>query len=283
MTMKVIKTVTEMRDWSSAAKKEDKRIGLVPTMGFLHEGHLSLIRRAKQESDTVVVSIYVNPAQFAPSEDLDRYPRDFERDQQLCSQEGVDAIFYPDEMYAPDHRTYVVTDELSKVLCGVSRPEHFRGVTTIVAKLFNTVKPDTAVFGQKDAQQALIIKRMTADLDFDIKIIIGPIIRESDGLAVSSRNKYLTPEQRSQAAVLYKSLIAAEKQYGEGITDPDFIRNKMKKIISEQPSAKIDYIELRDADTLTGPQLGKNDVLAALAVFFDNTRLIDNIILKKRR
>jgi len=283
MTMKVIKTAAEMQAWSSARIREGIRIGLVPTMGFLHEGHLSLIRRAKQESETVVVSIYVNPAQFAPGEDLDRYPRDFERDRQLCRQEGVDAVFYPSEMYAPNHKTYVVTNELSKVLCGVSRPDHFRGVTTIVAKLFNSVKPDIAVFGQKDAQQALIIKRMKEDLNFDIKIIISPIVRESDGLAVSSRNKYLTPEQRSQAAVLYKSLLEAEQMYEHGNMDPDLIKRKMREIISEQPLAKIDYIELTDADTLTRPEPGKNDVLAALAVFFDKTRLIDNTILKKRR
>jgi len=283
MTMKVIKTVAEMREWTLSRKKAGRQVGLVPTMGFLHEGHLSLIRRAKQESDAVVVSIYVNPTQFAPGEDLDRYPRDFKRDQQLCLQEGVDAVFYPDEMYAPDHKTYVVTEELSKILCGVSRPDHFRGVTTIVAKLFNSVQPDTAVFGQKDAQQALIIKRMAADLNFGINIIISPIIRENDGLAVSSRNKYLTPEQRQQAAVLYRSLRAAEQEYEQGNVDPVSIKNKMKEIISEQPLAKIDYIALVNADTLTRPKPGTNDVLAALAVFFDKTRLIDNTILKKRR
>ncbi len=283
MKMKVIKTIKNMKEWSSARKKEGLSIGFVPTMGFLHEGHLSLIRRARREADEVAVSIYVNPTQFAPGEDLDTYPRDFAKDEQLCRQEGVNAVFYPDEMYGPDHKTYVVTEELAKVLCGVTRPAHFRGVTTIVAKLFNIVKPDKAVFGQKDAQQALILKRMVEDLNFDLEIIISPIIREKDGLAVSSRNKYLTPEQRAQAAVLHRSLKAAGQEYMNGNSSPVSIINKMKQLILEQPLAKIDYIELVDAITLAGPQLEKNDVLAAVAVFFDKTRLIDNTILEKRR
>ena len=281
--MKVIKSIEDMKEWSSSRKRQGLSISLVPTMGFLHDGHLSLIRRAKQEADEVVVSIYIHPTQFAPGEDLDTYPRDFEKDQQLCRREGVDVVFYPTEMYSQNHKTYVVTDELSTVLCGVSRPAHFRGVTTIVAKLFNIVNPENAVFGQKDAQQALILKRMVEDLNFDLKIIISPIIREKDGLAVSSRNKYLSPEQRSQAAVLHRSLKAAEREYEEGNTDPVSIKTKMKQIISEQGLARIDYIELVDAETLAGPELEKNDVLAALAVFFDKIRLIDNIILKKRR
>ncbi len=282
--MKVIKTIEEMRHWVRRAKQSEQRIGFVPTMGYLHQGHLSLIRQARKHADQIVVSIYVNPTQFGPNEDFDRYPRDFKRDEQLCRQEGVNVVFYPtdNEMYLPAHKTYVITEELSQVLCGRSRPTHFRGVTTIVAKLFNIVQPDIAVFGQKDAQQAIIIKRMVKDLNFPVEIIVAPIVRESDGLAMSSRNKYLSPKQRQEATVLYRSLLLAQKEYARGNTDLNAIKEKMRRLIQTESSGKIDYIEAVDADTLSEPQVRTQNILLALAVYFGKTRLIDNTILQKR-
>ncbi len=281
--MKVIKTIEEMRHWVRRAKQSEQRIGFVPTMGYLHQGHLSLIRQARKHADQIVVSVYVNPTQFGPNEDFDRYPRDFKRDEQLCRQEGVNVVFYPadNEMYLPAHKTYVITEELSQVLCGRSRPTHFRGVTTIVAKLFNIVQPDIAVFGQKDAQQAIIIKRMVNDLNFPVEIIVAPIVRESDGLAMSSRNKYLSPRQRKEATVLYRSLLLAEKEYANGNSDLNAIKEKMRRLIQTESSGRIDYIEAVDADTLSEPQPNTRNILLALAVYFGKTRLIDNTILQK--
>ncbi len=282
MTMKVIRTIPEMRSWSREIKNNGHAIGFVPTMGFLHEGHLSLIREAKKHADKVVVSIYVNPTQFGPGEAFEKYPRNFARDEKLCLNEGVDAVFYPDDqqMYGPLHKTYVITEDLSKVLCGRSRPGHFRGVTTIVAKLFNIVQPDFAVFGQKDAQQAIIIKRMVEDLNFPVEIVVAPIIRETDGLAMSSRNKYLSPQQRKEATVLYRSLKMAEREFKNGNYDLEAIKAKMRNLIEAESSGQIDYIEAVDAETLGEPAPGKRPVLLALAVFFPPARLIDNIILK---
>ncbi|APF17216.1 Pantothenate synthetase [Caldithrix abyssi DSM 13497] len=283
MTMKVIKTIPEMRAWTQAVKARGETVGFVPTMGFLHEGHLSLIRQAKKRAQRVVVSIYVNPTQFGPNEDFEKYPRDFERDEQLCKAEGVDAVFYPDdnEMYSSLHKTYVITEDLSQVLCGRSRPTHFRGVTTVVAKLFNIVQPDFAVFGQKDAQQAIIIKRMAEDLNFPVEIVVAPIIREKDGLAMSSRNKYLSPRQRKEATVLYRSLKMAEQEYSNGNHDIEDIKKKMRQLIEAESSGKIDYIEAVDAETLGPPRPGERPILIALAVYFEPARLIDNIILQK--
>lgn len=280
--MKVIRTISEMRSWSKEIKNNGYILGFVPTMGFLHEGHLSLIREAKKHADKVVVSIYVNPTQFGPGEDFEKYPRDFARDEKLCLKEGVDAVFYPDDqqMYGPLHKTYVITEDLSKVLCGRSRPGHFRGVTTIVAKLFNIVQPDFAVFGQKDAQQAIIIKRMVEDLNFPVEIVVAPIIREADGLAMSSRNKYLSPQQRKEATVLYRSLKLAEREFKRGNFDLEAIKAKMRHLIETESTGQIDYIEAVDAETLGKPVPGKRSVLLALAVFFHPARLIDNIILK---
>ena len=282
MSMKVIRTIPEMQAWSKEIKMQGHTIGFVPTMGFLHEGHISLIRQAKKQAQKVVVSIYVNPTQFGPGEDFEKYPRDFERDERLCAAEGVDAIFYPDdrEMYTPLHKTYVITEDLSKVLCGRSRPTHFRGVTTIVAKLFNIVQPDLAVFGQKDAQQAIIIKRMVADLNFPLKIVVAPIVREADGLALSSRNKYLNEKQRKEATVLFRSLKLAENEYRNGNHDLEDIKAKMRKLINTESSGRIDYIEAVDAETLGKPLPGQRPVLLALAVYFEPARLIDNTILK---
>ena len=280
--MKVIRTISEMRSWSKEIKNNGYILGFVPTMGFLHEGHLSLIREAKKHADKVVVSIYVNPTQFGPGEDFEKYPRDFARDEKLCLKEGVDAVFYPDDqqMYGPLHKTYVITEDLNKVLCGRSRPGHFRGVTTIVAKLFNIVQPDFAVFGQKDAQQAIIIKRMVEDLNFPVEIVVAPIIREADGLAMSSRNKYLSPQQRKEATVLYRSLKLAEREFKRGNFDLEAIKAKMRHLIETESTGQIDYIEAVDAETLGKPVPGKRSVLLALAVFFHPARLIDNIILK---
>lgn len=283
MTMKVIDSLTSMRDWSRTQHKQDLTVGLVPTMGFLHEGHLSLIRVAKQHCDRVVVSIFVNPTQFAPGEDLESYPRDYEHDHQHCESEGVSVVFYPsnESMYPANYKTYVLTEELSARLCGVSRPIHFRGVTTILAKLFNIVEPDIAVFGQKDAQQAIIIKRMVEDLNFDVNIIIAPTIREADGLAMSSRNKYLTKEEREEAPVLYRSLQMAKREFESSHPDPETIRKRIVHMIEKAPTAKIDYVRIVNTEDLTASNLEKGNILIALAVHFGKARLIDNIIIKR--
>jgi len=271
-----------MRSWSRQIRRQGHTIGFVPTMGYLHQGHLSLIRAAKKQAEQVVASIYVNPTQFAPGEDLQSYPRDFKRDRQLCEQEGVDVIFYPSdkEMYTPFHKTYVITEGLSKILCGQSRPSHFRGVTTIVAKLLNIVKPHVAVFGQKDFQQAVIIRRMVEDLNFDVQIFVAPIVREADGLAMSSRNKYLTVAQRSQATILYRSLQRAKQEFSKGNRSAEAISTQIRKLINTAPEAKIDYIEIVDAETLKAARLGQRPALVALAVYFGQTRLIDNTVLE---
>lgn len=278
--MKVIKSISEMKQWSDAQRSKQLRIGFVPTMGFLHEGHLSLMRIAKEKSDAVVVSIFVNPTQFAPSEDFDRYPRDLDRDSALCEKEGISVIFSPssEDMYPENHRTYVITDQLSQILCGKSRPTHFKGVTTIVCKLFNIVKPHIAIFGQKDAQQAIILKRMIDDLNMDIEMIIAPIVREPDGLAMSSRNKYLSENERREATLLYQSLKMAEKEFGK-IKIKNKIKNKMVKMIEENSSGRIDYVEIVDGETLAEPTQKSKRILIALAVYFDQTRLIDNILI----
>jgi len=279
--MKVIESVTGMTVFSRQAHLQHQRIGLVPTMGYLHEGHLSLIRLARKESDRVVVSIFVNPSQFAPGEDFEKYPRDFERDQSLCRQEGVDCIFHPPaaEMYSSVHRTYVITDQLSAKLCGLSRPTHFQGVTTIVAKLFNIIQPDTAVFGQKDAQQSLIIRRMVSDLNFPVKIMVAPIVRDTDGLALSSRNKYLSPAQRAAAPVLYQALQEAEHLIGVGETSSAKIREAMMTMIKAVPEASLDYLAIVDFQHLEPVREIASGTLIAVAVYFGATRLIDNIII----
>ncbi len=283
MTPKVIKTIGEMRRLSRQWREEGQRIALVPTMGFLHEGHLSLIRRARKAADKTVVSIYVNPTQFAPGEDLDKYPRDFERDLKLCAEERADAVFFPEnrEMYPPGYQTYVLNEHLSDKLCGQTRPTHFKGVTTIVAKLFNIVDADAAVFGQKDAQQALIIRNMARDLNFHTDIIVAPIVRESDGLAMSSRNKYLTPDQRKQALVLNKSLRYAEKQWQEGLRDMARLKADIRAMISANSACRVDYVAFVDARTLEEADSRSPEILLALAVFIGTTRLIDNVLLKR--
>ncbi len=279
--MKIITQIADMQIEADHLRRRGKKIGLVPTMGFLHEGHLSLIREAKKNSDVLVMSIFVNPTQFGPHEDFQDYPRDFNRDAELAKSVGCDIIFYPDviEIYPDHYLTYVSVEKITKVLCGVSRPTHFRGVTTIVAKLFNIVKPHIAVFGQKDAQQAIVIKRMAADLNFDVEIIIAPIIREDDGLAMSSRNTYLTPGQRKQAVVLYESLMAAKKTIEAGERNAKSIINRMKEMIEQQPDTMIDYIEIVNTTNLDLLTNLNGEVLIALAVTIGKPRLIDNIII----
>lgn len=273
-----------MRTWSALQRRNNRKISLVPTMGYLHEGHLSLIREARKRTDCIVVSIYVNPTQFAAGEDLGHYPRDFSRDERRCEHEGVEAVFYPsdDDMYQPDHTTYVLSGEMGRKLCGRSRPIHFRGVITIVAKLFNIIQPHIAVFGQKDAQQSIILKKMVQDLNFDIEMIIAPIVREEDGLAMSSRNKYLSETERRQAAALYQSLQMAEDEYKNGNNDLNDICRKIQQLIEQKSSGKIDYVECVNTADLGTADPQTSDVLLALAVFFGNTRLIDNTVLKQR-
>lgn len=279
--IKVVRSPKAMQKIADEIHRRGKIIGFVPTMGYLHEGHLSLVRIARKKSDYVIVSIFVNPTQFGPHEDFAQYPRDFERDKRLLIKENVDYIFYPTakSMYQENYKTYVEVMDLSDVLCGKSRPGHFKGVTTIVAKLFNIVKPDLAVFGEKDAQQAIIIKQMTKDLNFPIKIIIAPTVREKDGLAMSSRNVYLTPAERMQAPILYQSLQHAKKMIENGEKDSRKIIGVMRELINYMPDANIDYIAIVDAKTLKPIDQIKGETLIALAVKFGKARLIDNVII----
>lgn len=279
--MRICHGIKEMQQLAEELRISGKRIAFVPTMGYLHEGHLSLVRIARKLGDVVVVSIFVNPTQFGPNEDFEKYPRDIERDEGLCREEGVDVIFYPsvEEMYQHPHLTYVTVEQLSGVMCGISRPTHFRGVTTVVSKLFNIVKPHIAVFGQKDFQQALIIRKMVQDLNFDVEIVTAPIIREEDGLAMSSRNAYLNPEERQQATVLYQSLQLAQELIKSGQRNAATVRSEMESLISSRPLAKIDYIAIVDADTLQPVEEIKNNTLIALAVKIGQTRLIDNTLV----
>jgi pantoate--beta-alanine ligase len=280
--MRIVERVEEMRDISDRARREGKRIGLVPTMGYFHQGHLSLMREGRRRCDIVVSSVFVNPLQFGPAEDLDRYPRDIARDISLAEQERVDYLFCPDEkqMYPDGFKTRVEVGELSEVLCGRSRPGHFAGVCTVLLKLFNIVKPHSAFFGQKDAQQAIIIKRMVADLNLDIDIVVLPIVREEDGLAMSSRNSYLSPDERKSATVCYRALILAGEMIASGERSSDKIKGEMRKLIESEPRAEIDYIDIVETDMLSHLSELKGDVLIALAVFIGRTRLIDNIMVK---
>ncbi|HRS51925.1 MAG TPA: pantoate--beta-alanine ligase [Candidatus Marinimicrobia bacterium] len=282
--MQILTKIKDIRQELLTIRAGGKKIGLVPTMGYLHEGHLSLVDVARANADVVVMSIFVNPTQFAPNEDLMRYPRDIERDERLARGRGVDYIFHPEvsEMYPKPYFTYVVTEQLAKVLCGISRPTHFQGVTTVVAKLFNIVQPDIAVFGQKDAQQAVIIKQMVRDLNFPIRIIVAPIVREADGLAMSSRNVYLTPEERQQAPVIFQALQGARENVRNGLTDTDLIKDQICRTIQTSPLARIDYVEIVDDQTLTPVETIKPGTFAAVAVYYGKTRLIDNIYLKER-
>ncbi len=276
--MRIIETAEEMRAWSQARRNEGHYIGFVPTMGALHEGHASLMRACVQQNDVSVLSVFVNPTQFAPHEDLDRYPRTFEADCALAADIGIDAVYAPNakRMYPPGYATYVEVERLTEHLCGVSRPTHFRGVTTVVTKLFNAVCPHRAYFGQKDAQQAAVIRRMTRDLDFGIEIVVLPIVREADGLAMSSRNVYLSPEDRKKALGISRGLFAAKQLFEQGERNPDRLVEAVKENLSD---VKVDYVSLVDADEIAPVTEIRGRVLLAVAAYVGQTRLIDNILL----
>ena len=270
-----------MQKLALALRAQGKRIGFVPTMGFLHEGHASLMRLARQHADLLVVSIFVNPTQFGPSEDFSKYPRDFKRDEDLCRREKTDFIFYPSaaDMYPTNSSVAVVEEKLSRGLCGAARPGHFRGVCTVVAKLFNIVLPDIAVFGEKDGQQLRVIERMVRDLNFPVRIIRGPTLREPDGLAMSSRNSYLSPDERKQAICLRRALDRAEELYRKGERKAERIVAAMGAVIGHSPAARIDYIEVVDDSSLEAVATIEKPCMVALAVFVGKTRLIDNTVL----
>ena len=278
--MRTIRSPKEAYSYICALKRKGKRIGFVPTMGYLHEGHLSLIKKARCENDIVVISIFVNPVQFGPREDYRRYPRDLKRDKAMAKKAGVDIIFYPDtkDMYAPSYSTYVDVEKISENLCGHFRPGHVRGVATVVTKLFNIIPADNAYFGQKDAQQAFIIKRMAKDLNIPTSIKMVPIVREKDGLAMSSRNTYLSKKERSEATALFKSLRLANNLIRKGARKANVIIKRMKDLIRKS-SVRIEYISIVDTDELKDIKIVKGKVLIAIAAYFAKTRLIDNIIV----
>jgi pantoate--beta-alanine ligase len=276
--MQVVKTITEIRALRQNLKGS---VGFVPTMGFLHEGHLALVRRAKAENSVVAVSIYVNPTQFGPREDFGAYPRDLDRDLGLLRKEGTDIVFVPldDEMYPPGFSSWVDVEKVTEPLEGATRPGHFRGVATVVAKLFHIVQPTRAYFGQKDAQQAVVIKRMVTDLDMSLEVVIVPTVRERDGLAMSSRNVYLSPKERQAATVLFKALMLARQLRKAGEKDAEKIRRQMTECIRKEPLARIDYVSIADTERLEELDLLERPALASLAVKIGKTRLIDNILL----
>ncbi|PIV22440.1 MAG: pantoate--beta-alanine ligase [Deltaproteobacteria bacterium CG03_land_8_20_14_0_80_45_14] len=279
--MQVVRKIEGMQEISDRLRQEDKRIGFVPTMGYLHEGHLSLVRKAKDLCDSVVVSIFVNPTQFGPGEDFERYPRDEEGDKSKLEQEGVDFLFIPEirDMYLLGYQTYVDVTEVSKGLCGDFRPGHFRGVATVVAKLFNLVKPHVAIFGEKDYQQLLVIKRMAKDLNFDIEIIPGRTVREEDGIAMSSRNTYLSPEARKKATVLYRSLRKGKELFDSGERDVSTLSQTIRKEIESEEDVTLQYVEIRDAETLERIERVNRPAAIAVAAIIGSVRLIDNIII----
>jgi pantoate--beta-alanine ligase len=283
--MKVIKTIKSLRTFVGAARNAARTIGLIPTMGALHRGHISLIERSGKHGDFVVVSIFVNPTQFGPKEDLAKYPRPLREDLRICEAHNVDVVFVPEakEMYRKEELTWVNADKISEPLCGCFRPGHFRGVATICAKLFNIVQPDIAYFGQKDAQQLAVIKRMVADLNFPLKVIACPTVRDADGLALSSRNRYLSPQQRKDATCIHGSLRTARAMIEAGQTNPKTIAAKIRRIITAAKSlGSIDYISIVDAETLQDVSRITGKVLIAIAARFGSTRLIDNLTVDCR-
>src|SRR5271165_2674158 len=279
--MQRIITIDLMKAACRKVQRAGKTLGFVPTMGALHEGHLSLVRFSKARCDVTAVSIFVNPLQFGPSEDLAKYPRDLERDAKLLDELGVDLLFVPrvDKMYPPGAKTYVLVEELSDKLDGASRPGHFRGVATVVAKLFEIVRPDYAFFGQKDAAQVAVLRKMVSDLNMDVELVVCPIVREQDGLAMSSRNAYLTPEQRRQALVLNRSLLAIQAAAEAGEYDTAKLIEIGKQVIAEEPGARLDYFAIVDPDTLDPIPDVSRDALLAVAAYVGPTRLIDNVVL----
>jgi pantoate--beta-alanine ligase len=284
LKMKVIQSVKQMQSFSSNLRMEEKRIAFVPTMGYFHEGHLALMREAKKMADCVIVSIYVNPTQFGPKEDFSKYPRDLNRDLKMAQSVDADVVFYPSdkEMYPAHYQTYVDVEKVTKNLCGMSRPGHFRGVTTVCNKLFNIVKPHVAVFGKKDFQQFITIKRMVDDLNMDLQIIGYPTVREPDGLAMSSRNKYLNKEQRKSALSIFASLKLAQKLYSSGEKKSSVVINKVETLIKKAPYTAIDYIKICDTKTLKDTDKLKDQSVIALAVKVGNTRLIDNHVFGEK-
>jgi pantoate--beta-alanine ligase len=281
--MEIVNKIIEIRKKTNSARADKKTIGLVPTMGALHEGHISLIKTAVKTCDFVVVSIFVNPTQFGEGEDFNEYPRDLQSDSEICEKEGVELIFAPtaDDMYPQKQLSWITVEQLTKNLCGASRSGHFRGVCTICTKLFNIIQPDIAFFGQKDFQQAVVIKRMVADLNMPLEIQVCPTVRESNGLAVSSRNQYLSPEQMQNALLIYESLCECKKLYEQGVTDTAKLRSKIEEVLKTADDIEIDYINLVDTENLEHIRTaGSTDTLAAVAVKIGSTRLIDNIILE---
>jgi pantoate--beta-alanine ligase len=278
--MKVIGSVKEMQKYSESVRNSGKIVSFVPTMGYLHQGHLSLMEEGRRRGDCLVTSIYVNPTQFGPNEDLAKYPRDFERDQELCEKVGVDVIFYPsnEEMYPEYYQTYVTVEEVTNNLCGLSRPGHFRGVATVCAKLFNMVKPHVSIFGKKDFQQLVTIKRMVKDLNMDLEIVGLSTFREPDGLAMSSRNIYLKPEERESALTLSRSLLHAKGLYDRGERDAAIIIGEVRRIIEAKPHTRIDYIQICDTNTMKDVDFIKGESVIALAVRVGVARLIDNYV-----
>lgn len=276
--MEIVRTLEELR---SAKGKMKGTVGLVPTMGFLHAGHISLVKRARKECDHVVVSIFVNPTQFAPNEDFASYPRDLERDAALVKEAGAELVFAPldDVMYPEGFQTYVTVEEVTKVLEGAMRPTHFRGVTTVVAKLFNAVQPDKAYFGQKDAQQVAVLSRMVKDLNYNLEMVICPIVREKDGLALSSRNTYLDESQRKAALVLSRALRHARSIFASGERSTKAIREAMDGVFAAEPAAKVQYISIADTVTLQEIDRIESKALVSMAVYMGKTRLIDNTVL----
>ncbi len=278
--MDVISTVSAMMKARDGAERP---LGLVPTMGYLHQGHMTLVERARNDNKSVVVSVFINPTQFGPGEDLDGYPRDFERDVAMLAGQGVDIVFATDsgQMYPPGYSTYIDVGEIGERLEGKHRPGHFRGVVTVVTKLLTIVRPDRAYFGQKDGQQSLVIERLNRDLNLGAEIVVMPTVREPDGLAMSSRNVYLTPRQRGNAAVLYKALSRASEMWRKGETDAGVLRGEMERVINEGSPAKLDYVSIAALDTLEEMGRISAPVMASVAVWFGKARLIDNVILKE--
>jgi len=276
-----MKVVEKIDDYRQLRLKLTEPVGFVPTMGYLHEGHLSLVRQARAENPSVIVSIFVNPTQFGPQEDFNKYPRDTECDLALLQKEKTDIVFMPSatEMYPPRFNSWVEVDKLTERLEGACRPGHFRGVTTVVAKLFNIVQPTRAYFGQKDAQQAIVIKKMVADLNMNLEIVTIPTVREPDGLAMSSRNTYLNPQERQAATVLYQALTLVQKLWSQGEKDAEHLRREMTALIQKQPLATIDYVSVADALTLDELDTVKPPTLVSMAVKIGRTRLIDNVVL----
>ncbi len=280
--MQVIHQISELKKTIKETKEKGLSIGFVPTMGFLHEGHLFLMRTARKENDLLVISIFVNPLQFGEGEDLEEYPRDLTKDRELAYEVGCDLVFAPpvQEMYPPRYATFVDVERLTGNLCGVTRPGHFRGVTTVVTKLFNLVQPDRAYFGQKDAQQALVLKKMVNDLNMNLELIVLPTVREEDGLAMSSRNSYLSPQNRREAAILYRSLQQAQEMVAGGERDASVIKETITMTIKNNTSALIDYIEITDTRNIKPLAILEGECLIALAVKFGETRLIDNLLVE---